>query len=113
MLLTNRKLPQSKAIAINNDQRGTLCNFGLKVGMVGTVKFEGRNRELVENLPDLAVLISLSGSPEFIAMHRSACGPELTSRDVRIVVAMESKADVTRSSAHDPKRTSIGGNATA
>jgi len=40
-----------------NDLRGTLRNFGLKVGMVGTVKFEGRIKELVENLPDLAILI--------------------------------------------------------
>src|SRR5262249_58666990 len=30
---------------------------GLKAGMVGTVKFEVRIRELVENLPDLAVLV--------------------------------------------------------
>ena len=37
--------------------RGTLRNFGLKVGMVGKVKFEARIRELVENLPDLAVLV--------------------------------------------------------
>ena len=37
MLLTHRKLLQSKAIAIENDLRGTLRNFGLKVGMVGTV----------------------------------------------------------------------------
>ena len=51
MLLTHRKLLQSKAIAIDNDLRGTLRNFGLKVGMVGTVKFEARIRELVENLP--------------------------------------------------------------
>jgi transposase len=29
-----------------------LRNFGLKVGMVGTVKFEARIEELVENLPD-------------------------------------------------------------
>ena len=57
MLLTHRKLLQSKAIAIENDLRGTLRNFGLKVGMVGTVKFEGRIKELVENLPDLAILI--------------------------------------------------------
>src|SRR6185437_771104 len=35
MLLTHRKLLQSKAIAIENDLRGTLRNFGLKVGMVG------------------------------------------------------------------------------
>ena len=41
-LLTHRKLLQSKAIAIGNDLRGTLRNFGLKVGMVGTVKFEAR-----------------------------------------------------------------------
>src|SRR5438874_4750222 len=57
MLLTHRKLLQSKAIAIDNDLRGTLRNFGLKVGIVGTVKFEARVRELVENLPDLAVLV--------------------------------------------------------
>src|SRR5664280_452580 len=57
MLLTHRKLLQSKAIAIDNDLRGTLRNFGLKGGMVGTVKFEARIKELVENLPDLAELI--------------------------------------------------------
>ena len=42
---------------IENDLRVTLRNFGLKVGMVGTVKFEARIKELVENLPDVAVLI--------------------------------------------------------
>ena len=57
MLLTHRKLLQSKAIAIDNDLRGTLRNFGLKVGIVGTVKFEARIKELVENLPDLAELV--------------------------------------------------------
>jgi len=57
MLLTHRKLLQSKAIAIENDLRGTLRNFGLKVGMVGTTKFEARIKELVENLPDLAALV--------------------------------------------------------
>jgi transposase len=57
MLLVHRKLLQSKAIAIENDLRGTLRNFGLKVGMVGTMKFEARIKELVENLPDLAVLV--------------------------------------------------------
>ena len=35
MLLTHRKLLQGKAIAIENDLRGTLRNFGLKVGPVG------------------------------------------------------------------------------
>jgi transposase len=57
MLLTHRKLLQSKAIAIDNDLRGTLRNFGLKVGVVGTLKFEARIKELVENLPDLAELV--------------------------------------------------------
>ncbi len=45
MLLTHRKLLQSKAIAIDND--GTLRNFGL----------EARIKELVEDLPDLAELV--------------------------------------------------------
>ena len=57
MLLVHRKLLQSKAIAIENDLRGTLRNFGLKVGKVGAVKFEARIKELVENLPDLAALV--------------------------------------------------------
>jgi hypothetical protein len=43
MLLTHRKLLQSKAIAIENDLRATLRNVGLKVGMIGTVKFGGTN----------------------------------------------------------------------
>src|SRR6476620_5943240 len=55
MLLTHRKLLQSKSIAIENDLRGTLRNFGLKVGMV---RFEARIQELVENLPDLAELVA-------------------------------------------------------
>ena len=57
VLLSHRKLLQSKAIAIENDLRATLRNFGLKVGMIGTVKFETRIRELVESLPDLAVMV--------------------------------------------------------
>jgi transposase len=57
MLLNHRKLLQAKAIAIENDLRATLRNFGLKVGMVGKVKFEARIKELVDNLPDLAVLV--------------------------------------------------------
>src|ERR1700704_2093059 len=51
------KAASIETIAIENDLRGTLRNFGLKVGMVGKVKFEARIRELVDNLPDLAVLV--------------------------------------------------------
>src|SRR6201981_3283640 len=57
MLLPHRRLLQSRPIAIENDLRGTLRNFGLKVGMVGKVRFEARIQELVENQPDLAVLV--------------------------------------------------------
>jgi transposase len=45
MLLTHRKLLQAKAIAVENDLRATLRNFGLKVGVVGAVKFEARVKE--------------------------------------------------------------------
>lgn len=57
MLLTHRKLLQSKAIAVDNDLRSTLRNFGLKVGIVGVARFEARIRELVADLPDLAILV--------------------------------------------------------
>src|SRR5213592_3513903 len=57
MLLTSRQLLQAKAIDIENDLRGTLRNFGLKVGMVGTVEFEARIRELVADHPDLAAIV--------------------------------------------------------
>lgn len=52
-LLTARKLLQEKAISIENDMRGLLRNFGLKVGIVGAVKFEERIRELAEGMPDI------------------------------------------------------------
>ena len=57
MLLTHRKLLQSKAIAVDNDLRSTLRNFGLKVGIVGVARFEARIRELVADLLDLAILV--------------------------------------------------------
>ena len=44
MLLTYRKLLQGKAIAIENDLRGTLRNFGLKVGLVGKLRFRRVSR---------------------------------------------------------------------
>jgi transposase len=44
MLLTSRQLLQAKALDIENDLRGTLRNFGLKVGMVGTVEFPWGSR---------------------------------------------------------------------
>ena len=59
-LLTARKLLQEKAIAIENDIRGLLRNFGLKVGVVGEIGFDDRIRELVEGMPDLAEIMEPS-----------------------------------------------------
>jgi transposase len=57
MLLTSRRLLQCKALDIENDLRGTLRNFGLKLGMVGAVKFEDRVRELLADHADLAAIV--------------------------------------------------------
>ena len=46
ILLTSRQLLHAKARDIENDMRGTLRNFGLKVGIVSAAKFETRIREL-------------------------------------------------------------------
>lgn len=56
-LLSARKLLQEKAIAIENDIRGLLRNFGLKVGIVGTIGFDDRIRELVDGMPDLGEIM--------------------------------------------------------
>src|SRR5262249_49703963 len=109
MLLTHRKLLQSKAIALENELRGTLRNFGLKVGMVGTVKLEARIKELVENQPDLAALVEpllivRRGVPEHIViLHRrvlaivrddDVCRRLMTTPGVGPVVALTYRATV-------------------
>lgn len=57
MLLTSRRLLQSKALDIENDLRCTLRNFGLKLGMAGAVKFEDRVRELLADHADLVAIV--------------------------------------------------------
>src|SRR5712672_268581 len=109
MLLTHRKLLQSKAIAIENDLRGTLRNFGLKVGMVGTVNFEARIKELVENFSDLAVLVEpllivrRALREQIIILHRrllaivredEVCRRLMTTPGVGPVVALTYRATV-------------------
>ena len=108
MLLTHRKLLQSKAIAIGNDLRGNL-RVGLKVGMVGKVKFEARIKELVESLPDLAelvepLLIVLRALREqIVVLHRrllaivrddEVCRRLMTTPGVGPVVALTYRATV-------------------
>ena len=57
MLLTSRKLLQRKLLDVEADLRGTLRNFGLKVGVVSTGGFEARIRELVEGFHRLAAIV--------------------------------------------------------
>src|SRR6516165_10371119 len=57
MLLTSRKLLQRKLLDVESELRGTLRNFGLKVGVVGGSRYEARVRELVEGFPRLAVIV--------------------------------------------------------
>jgi transposase len=57
LLLTSRKLLQRKIYDIENDLRGSLRNFGLKVGVVGAVKFDERIRELVADYPAVAAIV--------------------------------------------------------
>src|SRR3954451_261875 len=57
LLLTNRRLLQDKMLDIERELRGTLRNFGLKVGVVGRARFEARVEELVAPHPRLAVLV--------------------------------------------------------
>src|ERR1700732_4025364 len=105
----------SQTVAVEGDRhrqrdlRGTLRNFGLKVGMVGTVKFEARIKELVEKLPDLAVLIEpllvvrRALREQFVILHRrllaivrddEVCRRLMTTPGVGPVVALTYRATV-------------------
>src|SRR5881296_382446 len=56
MLLTSRKLLQRKLLDVESDVRGTLRNFGLKVGVVSGGRYEARVRDLVAGFPRLAAI---------------------------------------------------------
>ncbi|MBX5087327.1 IS110 family transposase [Rhizobium lentis] len=58
-LLRARKMLQSKskAMDIENDLRGILRNFGLKVGIVSTLNFEQRIRELIDDDEELLAIV--------------------------------------------------------
>ena len=106
MLLTSRQLLQAKALDIENDLRGTLRNFGLKVG---TVKFEARIRELVADHPDLAAIVEplliarrvlreqlgvLHRQMLEIVRHDEVCRRLMTTPGVGPVVALTFRATV-------------------
>src|SRR5215831_17778267 len=65
MLLTHRKLLRSKAIAIENDLRGALRNFALKVGM-------GRKGEVRGPHPGACRDYSRLGDPGGTTARRAA-----------------------------------------
>src|SRR5438045_4824670 len=56
MLLTSRKLLQRKLLDLESDLRGTLRNFGLKVGVVSGGRYEARVRELVAGFARMAAI---------------------------------------------------------
>jgi transposase len=109
VLLTSRKLLQRKLLDIENELRGILRNFGLKVGPVRANKFEGRIRDLVEDHPRLAkivepILIARQALREqFNALHKillelvrddDVCRLLMTAPGVGPVVALTYRATV-------------------
>src|SRR5258708_11368700 len=56
MLLTSRKLLQRKLLDVESDLRGTLRNFGLKVGAVSGGRYEARVHDLVDGFPRPAAI---------------------------------------------------------
>ena len=109
MLLTSRKLPQRKLLDVECDLRGTLRNFGLKVGMVSTGKFEARIRELVAGFPMLALVVEPLLAvrrvmrQQFAVLHKMlldtvrhdpVCRRLMTAPGVGVVVALTYRATV-------------------
>lgn len=76
VLLTSRKLLQRKVQDLENELRGILKTFGLKVGVVGKSRFEARVRELVAGdavleaivIPVLTARAALQA--QYDALHR-------------------------------------------
>ena len=109
MLLTSRKLLQRKLLDVECDLRGTLRNFGLKVGVVSTGKFEARIRELVTGFPRLALIVEpllavrLVMRQQFAVLHKMlldtvrhdpVCRRLMTAPGVGVVVALTYRATV-------------------
>jgi transposase len=109
MLLSSRKLLRDKLQDIENELRGTLRNFGLRVGVVSAGHFEGRVQELVAGhtpldtivAPLLAVRRVLR--EQFAVLHKmvldrvrsdSLCRRLMTAPGVGPVVALTFRATV-------------------
>src|SRR3954454_15587835 len=109
LLLTNRRLLQDKMLDIERELRGTLRNFGLKVGIVSRARFEARVEELVTPHPRLAVLVRpllaarRALREQFALMHEMlldlvrddpACRRLMTAPGVGAVVALAYRATI-------------------
>jgi transposase len=109
MLLTSRKLLQRKMLDVECDMRGTLRNFGLKVGVVSSGGFEARIRELVESFPRLAAIIEPLLTvrrvmrQQFAVLHKMLldtvrhdpiCRRLMTAPGVGVVVALTYRATI-------------------
>jgi transposase len=109
MLLTSRKLLQRKLLDVECDLRGTLRNFGLKVGTVSTRGYEARIRELVEGFPKLAAIVEpllivrRVMRQQFAVLHKMLldtvrhdpiCRRLMTAPGVGVVVALTYRATI-------------------
>src|SRR5580704_7074280 len=109
MLLTSRKLLQRKLLDVECDLRGTLRNFGLKVGVVSGGRYEARIRELVVGFPRLAAIAEPLLSvrrvmrQQFAVLHKMlldtvrddpVCRRLMTAPGVGAVVALTYRATV-------------------
>ena len=109
MLLTSRKLLQRKLLDVECDLRGTLRNFGLKVGVVSSSRYEARVRELVAGFPGLAAIaepllaVRRVMRQQFAVLHKMllntvrgdpVCRRLMTAPGVGAVVALTYRATV-------------------
>jgi transposase len=104
MLLTSRKLLQRKLLDVEADLRGTLRNFGLKMGVVSSFRYEVRVRELVAGFPRLAAVVEpLLSVQQLAVLHKMlldtvrgdpVCQRLMTAPGVGAVVALTYRATV-------------------
>jgi transposase len=94
----NAQAVASKMLELENDLRGTLKNFGFKVGKIGAAGFEGRVRELVPVLVARAALREqfkvLHALLLRLVRHDRACRPLMTAPAVGPVAAMTFRATI-------------------
>jgi transposase len=79
MLLTSRKLLRDKLQDTENELRGTLRNFGLRVGVVSSGRFEARIRELLKGHPPLGAIVAPLLAVRRVLRSSSSCSTRWSS----------------------------------